>query len=196
VARAVAQLRSPVLEWLAMKPYNLTNLDFRYEAQTFQALPFPIIDCHTHIHGRRAAAIFREVAKSYGVQKVYSMTTLEELSDVRAELGDMLELIAFPIFRGSDPAFEHGAGYVERIRQYHHEGAKIVKFWAAPRGKDFAEQWNIPGALDLDTPTRRQGMEVACELGMSIMVHIADPDTWFQTMYKDSNRYGTFHLKS
>ena len=119
------------------------------------------------------------------------MTPLEELDDVRAALGDMLELITFPKFMSDNPSHDHGEGYCDRIREYHREGARIVKFWAAPRGRDFAEELGAPGYMDLDTPHRRKAMEIACELDMAIMVHVADPDTWFQTKYTDASRYGT-----
>jgi len=33
--------------------------------------------------------------------------------------------------------------------------------------------------------------ELASELGMAFMVHIADPDTWFATRYADASVYGT-----
>jgi len=174
-----------------MKDFNLLDLDYREEAAKLPKLPYSIIDLHSHIHGKAASAIYAEVATLFGVSKVFSMTPLEELDDVRASLGDRLELITFPKFRGDNPEFDHGEGYCERIREYDREGAKIAKFWAAPRGKDFAEEYGIPGYLDLDTPHRRKAMEIACELGMTIMVHVADPDTWFQAKYSDSSRYGT-----
>lgn len=174
-----------------MKSYNLTGLNFREEATKFERLPYPIIDFHAHINGKEAARIYREVAELYGVKKVFSMSPVEAADDLRESLGDMLELIAFPKFRGDDPSDDHGDGYLPRMKQYYDQGARIVKFWAAPRGKDFAEELGAPGCLDLETPARERGMALACELGMAIMVHIADPDTWFQTKYKDSDRYGT-----
>ena len=174
-----------------MKDFNLTGLDFRAEAEKLQTLDYPIVDFHSHIHGKEASKIYKEVAELYGIKKVYSMSALEDLDDLRTVLGDMLEPIAFPKFRGENPEHDHGEGYLERIKGYHSAGAKIVKFWAAPRGKDFAEELGVPGYLDLDTPYRQKGMELACVLGMSIMVHVADPNTWFQTKYADSDRYGT-----
>ncbi|MEE2972533.1 MAG: hypothetical protein VX672_05360, partial [Planctomycetota bacterium] len=40
-------------------------------------------------------------------------------------------------------------------------------------------------------PLRRAGMEVAADLGMGIMIHVADPDTWFGTKYADESIYGS-----
>ena len=54
-----------------MKEFNLTELDFRAEAAKLAPLPFPITDLHSHIHGKEASKIFREVATLFGVKKVF-----------------------------------------------------------------------------------------------------------------------------
>jgi hypothetical protein len=48
-----------------------------------------------------------------------------------------------------------------------------------------------PELLHLDSPARRKAMDLAAELGMVFMTHVADPDTWFQSRYADATRYGT-----
>ena len=57
---------------------NRLGLDYRAEASRFPVAGslegLPIIDAHTHINGRRAAAIYGEAAALYGVRLTYSMT--------------------------------------------------------------------------------------------------------------------------
>jgi len=77
-------------------------------------------------------------------------------------------------------------GWLKDIEGFAERGCKLCKFWAAPRGIDFAGD-----AMKLDSPIRRKGMELAKSLGMSFMTHVADPNTWFATTYKDSKKYGT-----
>ncbi|NJL31526.1 MAG: amidohydrolase family protein [Phycisphaerales bacterium] len=43
----------------------------------------------------------------------------------------------------------------------------------------------------MDDPTRLHAMKVARDLGYLLMFHVADPDTWFATKYRDSAKYGT-----
>ena len=119
------------------------------------------------------------------------MTMLEEVEAVRDLLDGRLEPIAVPDFRAEDRRNAHGPGYLRRIERYRELGARIVKFWSAPRIVDLAEQAGAGGFLRLDGETRREGMKLACELDMAIMVHVADPDTWFRTKYADADRYGT-----
>lgn len=170
---------------------NRTGLDFRSEARRLGPPVVPIIDAHTHINGTEAVEVFAEAMAIYGVESVWSMTTLETVDEVRDRLDGHLEPIAVPDFRASDRRHAHGEGYLDRIRGYRDVGARLAKFWTAPRIVDVGRETGDPSMFRLDGPIRRAGMELAIELGMGIMVHIADPDTWFQTRYADASIYGT-----
>ena len=172
-------------------PANRVGLDYRIEAERLGPPVVPIIDAHTHINGTEAVEVFSEAMAIYGVESVWSMTSLEIVDDVRRRLDGHLEPIAVPDFRAKDRRHAHGEGYLDRIRGYRDAGARLAKFWSAPRIIDVGREAGDPGLFRLDGPVRRAGMELAVELGMGIMVHIADPDTWFQTKYSDASIYGT-----
>lgn len=170
---------------------NLHGLDYRAEAATFARLPFPIIDAHAHVHGRRAAVILREAMDLYGVGEIWSMTNLEQIEPMRAIFGERIRFIAVPDFSSRDRRLAHGADFLRRLRGFHDAGARIVKFWSAPRGIDLGHEAGDPLLLRLDAPHRRAAMDEAASLGMTFMTHVADPDTWFATRYADASRYGT-----
>lgn len=171
---------------------NRFRLDYRAEADRLGLPPCPILDAHSHINGDRASAIYREARDRYGVTTTWSMSRIEEASVVRKNLGDTVRFIAVPNFMSDDRVRAHTDGYLEDIRRWHGEfGARIVKFWCAPRGVDYADEVGQPDMLRLDGPWRRKQMDLATDLGMMFMAHIADPDTWFQTKYKDASRYGS-----
>lgn len=170
---------------------NRPGLDYRVEARAFAPLPVPIIDVHTHISGKRAALLLREAAELYGVSSFYSMTPLEELEQIQEALGDAVRFIAISKFGGENPEFDVGVGYIERLRSYRAHGAVIAKFWAAPRIVDFGSKPFRESLLRLSAPGRLEAMRTAVELGYILMVHVGDPDTWFATKYRDSERYGT-----
>ena len=172
-------------------PANRLGLDYRREAASFGTPTVPIVDAHTHINGTEAVEVFRDAMDLYGVESVWSMTTLEMVDDVRRRLDGRMEPIAVPDFRAKDRLHAHGEGYLERIRAYRDLGARLVKFWSAPRIVDIGAESGDPAMFRLDGPMRRAGMELAVELGMGIMIHVADPDTWFQTKYADASVYGT-----
>ena len=63
-------------------------------------------------------------------------------------------------------------------------GVVMLKFWAAPRGRE--------RGLFVDAPWRIDAARRACAAGVRvIMVHVADPDRWFQTTYADVAKFGT-----
>jgi hypothetical protein len=172
-------------------PSNLLDMDYRQEARRFARLSHGIIDAHAHVNGARASVLLREAMDLYGIDRIWSMTALEQVPVVREVLGDRLQLIAVPDFASKDRRHAHGAGFLQRIEAYHALGARICKFWAAPRIVDFAIELGDPTALRLDSPERVAAMELASGLGMSFMTHVADPDTWFATRYRDAAVYGT-----
>ncbi len=173
-----------------VKPANLFNLDYRKEAEAL-ARCSPLIDVHTHIGDAESAKIYASVMKCFSVEHVFTMTQLEEVDAVRSVLGDSVHFIAFPRFRGEDPIYDHTDGYLERISRFYDKGARIVKFWAAPRGIDFGTEFGDPSVMRINAPHRIAQMELAASKGMMFMVHVSDPDTWFKTKYGDVLKYGS-----
>lgn len=176
----------------SVRPENRLRLDYRAEAKKFAALEFPIVDIHSHINGGRAAEVYGEAAQAYGIGLTYSMTSLEDVGQVKSALGDRIRFITIPDFFAADRFHALSEGYAERIRAFHDWGATIAKFWSAPRGVDFALMAKAPAdSFRLDAPHVRKNMELAIKFGMDIMVHVGDPDTWFATHYQNATRYGT-----
>jgi hypothetical protein len=171
---------------------NRLGLDYAAEAARMGPPPAAIVDVHTHVGGAQATAIYARAAALYGVRLTYSMTPLEEIDAVRDVLGDRIRFIAVPNFRDQENRRHHlGPGYAARIERYHALGARIAKFWAAPRAVDYGRALGDPDFLRLDRPDRIAAMRVASDLGMIFMAHVADPDTWFRTKYADAAVYGT-----
>src|SRR5439155_20953518 len=70
------------------------------------------------------------------------------------------------------------------VERYLELGVEIIKFWAAPRGRD--------RGLLVDTPWRIDAVRRARAAGVRIvMVHVGDPDAWFRTVYTDAAKFGT-----
>lgn len=170
---------------------NLLGLDYRAEAERLGPPVTPIIDVHTHVHGEVAPEIYDEVRRLFGVTRTYTMTTFESLPALRRVLGDSIRLIAMPRFTAPDRLHAMTRGFTEDLARWHAEGARMCKFWTAPRIIDIAASLGDPSLLRLDGAVRREQMDRAAELGMMFMAHIADPDTWFATRYKEASVYGT-----
>jgi hypothetical protein len=170
---------------------NRLGLDYRAEALRLGPPPAPITDVHTHVNGAKAAQIYREVMDLYGIERTTSQTRLSEVSAVKRVLGDRVEFIAVPNFMSKDKAHAFRDGFLEDIQTFHDEhGARMIKLWAAPRMRDFAEEVG-EDVIAVDAPWRVRAAELAESLGMMFMTHVGDPDTWFATKYADAAKYGT-----
>ncbi len=174
-----------------MKPSNRLQLDYNALASTFPRRPSPIIDVHSHIQGAQATEVYRQAAGHYGVGLTYSMTPLEGIPTVRKILGERVSFIAVPDFSNKDRLSAIGKEYTVRLREFHMHGSRIAKFWSAPRIYEAAPEPFASSPCRLNSPVRVEAMKAAQDLGMIFMAHVADPDTWFQTKYRDSARYGT-----
>ena len=170
---------------------NRLNLNYAEEARSFRKLPAGITDVHVHLNGERAIEIYKAAAEAYGIGFVHVMTQPEYEDQVRRILNDRARFIAVPDFHSTNPLFAHGKGFVERIKRAHLSGTRIAKFWSAPRITDCGSEPYRLSPFRLNSPSRLEAIKVAADLGMLLMVHVGDPDTWFKTKYADSNKYGT-----
>jgi hypothetical protein len=173
---------------------NRLGLDYRREAARLGPPPggAPMIDVHCHVAGAQASPIFAEAARLYGVNRVYSQTALGGARVVKDLLGDFVRFVAVPNFRSPDRAHAWRQGFLDDIRAFHGEfGSRIVKLWNAPRLREFFPDNTGADLIEFDSPWRVKAAELAQELGMIIMVHVADPDTWFKTKYADAAKYKT-----
>jgi hypothetical protein len=174
-----------------MKPSNRINLNYEQEAATFTSVAGGIIDIHSHIQGATASRIYAKAAAHYGVSLTYSMTPLHEIEPVKRILGERVRFIAIPTFGAKDPIASFGRDFIRDLPTFKSHGATIAKFWNAPRIYEAADEPFATNPFRLNTPLRLEAMKAAADLGMVFMVHVADPDTWFTTKYRDSAKYGT-----
>ena len=172
---------------------NRLGLDYVAEAERLGRAVRPIVDGHLHVNGERASRVFKRVMDLYGISRIWSQTQLASASVVREVMGDRVSFIAIPEYMAADRKHAMEEGFLENLDVWANEyGARCVKLWHAPRFKDLIEE--AGGDWDehrMGGKWRMKVAERACELGMMLMTHIADPVTWFQTAYKDSSRYGT-----
>ncbi|HZU35304.1 MAG TPA: amidohydrolase family protein [Gemmataceae bacterium] len=177
--------------------YNVTGIDysdrrhFRYSG--------PLIDIHAHVFQTRPgdpkdgpplgqgpgatldqAALMLETAEDFGVVRVYSMCPADDIEPLRERFGDRLGFNG-PISKKLDEPDDVAYRLLDRYLEL---GVEIIKFWAAPRGRD--------RGLLVDTPWRIECARRARAAGLRrIMVHVADPDVWFKRQYADVAKYGT-----
>jgi hypothetical protein len=178
--------------------HNVTGIDFADRRHLPYAGP-PLIDVHCHITLTRPPAspdgpprtdgegsleqaeLMLRVGAGFGVGLFYTMCPAEDIPPLRQRFGSRLR------FNGSiarTKIDEPDEAVFRRLEQFLAEGVTLLKFWGAPRGR--------ARGLFLDAPWRIEAARRARAAGVrTVMVHVADPDTWFQTVYADASQFGT-----
>jgi hypothetical protein len=174
--------------------HELSRLNERLTSRAPRAMP--IIDIHNHINGLQAAAIYARVMQAASIAHAFTMVRIDDAAPIRAVLrsafagADRLHFIAFPNFRHENRLWAFTEGFLHDIARFHSElGSRFIKLWNAPRLYEVFPRESWASVIPFDSPWRVKQVELAQSLGMGIMVHVADPDTWFATKYSDAAKY-------
>jgi predicted TIM-barrel fold metal-dependent hydrolase len=126
------------------------------------------------------AEIMLEVAREFGVGRIMSICAPDDIPPLRERFGDRVGFsgsISKKLEEPEDAAYRLLDRYLEL-------GIAVIKLWSAPRGRE--------RGLFVDAPWRIEAVRRARNAGIRIfMVHVADPDVWFRTVYADSAKFGT-----
>lgn len=165
-------------------PANRLGLDYR-EAPP-RKLDAPIIDVHTHVYDVGSTAAFFEAASLYGVEKIVSMSPLDEVDRLREQYPDRLDFIGIPNWREMDRSPRFQKQWLADLAAFREKGARRMKFWMAPpmRGKY---------GLTLQDPFLEPLIREGLKLDFDFMVHVGDPSAWFEKdgRYADARVFGT-----
>jgi predicted TIM-barrel fold metal-dependent hydrolase len=179
--------------------HNVTGLDFAERGHLRYAGP-PLIDIHSHVMltqpsdqpnqppgplGPEAsiaqAETMLKVAQEFNVGRIYTMCPVDHIAPLRARFGERLRFNGSIAKKKIDSPDEDAYRLLDKFLE---AGVEIIKFWAAPRGRE--------RGLIVDAPWRVEAARRARAAGIRIvMVHVGDPDTWFRTVYADASKFGT-----
>jgi predicted TIM-barrel fold metal-dependent hydrolase len=185
-------------EKVTIPEYNVTGHDYN-RREHFHYVGPGIIDIHAHVtmtspedksagpaggYGEAgssdAAAMMLETAAEFGIEHTLSMCPPQDIAPLRARLGDRLWFNGSISKKPEDP---DEAAY-RTLDQFLAAGIKVVKLWAAPRGRE--------RGLLIDTPWRIEALKRARSAGIrTVMVHVGDPDAWWRHTYTDVAKFGT-----
>ncbi len=148
-----------------------------------------IVDAHTHMTEPRANHELIDAALRYGITRLVAIVPLGPGLELARRFPE-IAIAARPLGREADatePVEERALPIEERalrmIHRAHALGIRIIKFWFAPRIRD---------RLDflLDAPRLDRVFDAIAAHGMGVLVHVSDPDRWFEQKY-DPSKYGT-----
>jgi predicted TIM-barrel fold metal-dependent hydrolase len=178
--------------------FNVTGID--YADRRHLRYQGPIIDFHAHVMVTRPgdpvsgpptgtgpgasiaqAEVMLEVGAEFGIQQTLTMCPADDIAPLRERFGDQLAFNAMINKKTADESDDDAMRALERFLE---QSIKAVKLWSAPRGRE--------RGLFVDAPWRIEAVKRARSAGVRlVMVHVADPDVWFRTIYADAAKFGT-----
>jgi predicted TIM-barrel fold metal-dependent hydrolase len=182
----------------AAPEHNVTGVDFS-DRNHFRYTG-PLLDVHAHVMITRSgdpkngpptgkgpgaslaqAETMLAVAEEFGITRTWSMCYADDIAPLRERFGDRLAFNGSIAKKSLDEPDEEAYRLLDRFLGL---GVEIIKFWSAPRGRE--------RGLLVDAPWRREAARRARAAGVRVvMVHVADPDAWFRTVYADASKFGS-----
>jgi len=179
MARKPQKVASPRGEGMSS---NRTGIDFQTPPP--RRIRGPIIDAHTHVGNPQMAKLFVEVARTYNIDKVVAISTVEDAEALRKRFGSFFEFFYRPPFDGKDKPRTFKKMTLERIDEAVEKDFKALKFWFKP-------QFNYDQKMYFDDRRMYPIFERAGEHGIPCLTHIADPDVWFERVYTSRRKFLT-----
>ena len=144
----------------------------------------PIIDIHTHTRVLDGFDEYIESMDLFCIAKAVVIATMDIAWELkRAHPYRIDTALMMPYHLLQDPGLLEKEG-PETVEKALDNGCRIMKFWFAPRSRD---RWEIL----FDDQRFIPMMEMMEKNNMSAIIHVSDPDIWFETRYADSLFYGT-----
>lgn len=143
----------------------------------------PIVDIHTHASELDTAAPLFEAARLYGIDRVAAIARVETGLQLQKTYPEVA-LIAWLEWKHINDPKRFAAVNKQVVQDTAAAGGSMIKLWFAPRFFDRHDVRMDDARLDpvFEEISRQQ---------LGVLVHIADPDLWFERVYTDTARYGT-----
>lgn len=148
----------------------------------------PIFDAHTHIGELDATEKMLEIEDQFGVAAqigiVHSKDGFEAAKEKYPERFVFAKYLPL-----RDIAQYNVDPVIDEISKTKEEGYSLAKSWFGPRWKDYIE--DVPTGFRIDSPELEPIFQALEDNDLPLLIHVADPDTYFELHYQDASKYGT-----
>ena len=148
----------------------------------------PIFDAHTHIGELDTLERMLEIEAEFGVTAQIGIVHSEE--GFQAAKEKYPERFVFAKYLSlRDIAQYNVEPVIDEISKTKDEGYSLAKSWFGPRWRDYIE--DVPVNFRIDSPKLDPVFQALEDNELPLLIHIADPDTYFELHYQDASKYGT-----
>ena len=147
----------------------------------------PIFDAHTHIGAIEDISKMITIEDDYGVSAQIGIVHNEEGFQAAKELYPDRFVFAKYLSLSDIARYnvEPVLGEVSRLRD---QGYSLAKTWFGPRWRDYRD---VPKDFRINHPRLEPIFQALEDRGIPLIIHMGDPDTYYATQYRDTERYGT-----
>jgi hypothetical protein len=148
----------------------------------------PIFDAHTHIGEIDTTEKMLKIEDEFGVTVQLGIVHSKEgFEAAREHYPKRFVFAKYLSLR--DIAHYNVEPVIEDIACTKEEGYSLAKTWFGPRWRDFIE--DVPAGFRIDSPKLEPVFQALEDNDLPIIIHVADPDTYFKLHYQDTAKYGT-----
>jgi hypothetical protein len=148
----------------------------------------PIFDAHTHIGEPDKIDRMLKIEDEFGVAVQIGIVHTEE-GFLHAKENHSDRFVFAKYLSLTDIAHYNVDSVIEDIARTKDEGYSLAKTWFGPRWRDYIE--DVPADFRIDSPKLAPIFQALEDNDLPFLLHIADPDTYFQLHYQDASKYGT-----
>jgi predicted TIM-barrel fold metal-dependent hydrolase len=147
----------------------------------------PIFDAHTHIGSIENTSKMISIEDEYGVTRQVGIVHDEEgFQQAKKQYPGRFVYAKYLSLR--DIAQYNVEPVLDEISKLLDQGYSIAKSWFGPRWRDFIE--NVPRDFRINHPKLDPIYEALEENDIPLIIHVSDPDTYYTSQYRDSEKYG------
>ena len=148
----------------------------------------PIFDAHTHIGELDTLDKMLEIEAEFGV--IAQIGIVHSKEGFLAAKKEHPERFIFAKYLSlSDIAHYNVDPVIDEISRTKEEGYSLTKTWFGPRWLDYIK--DVPKDFRIDDPRLEPVFQALEDNELPLLIHVADPDTYFDLHYQDASKYGT-----
>jgi predicted TIM-barrel fold metal-dependent hydrolase len=153
----------------------------------------PFFDAHTHIDKIKNISNMIDFEDDFGVSKQIGIVHNEEGFKAARKLYNQRFIFA-KYLSLRDIAHYKVESVIDEISKLLDQGYSIAKLWFGPRWRDY---YDVPKDFQINNNKLEPIFQILEDLGIPLIIHVGDPDTYYESRYEDSNKYGRKdeHLK-
>lgn len=147
----------------------------------------PIFDAHTHIWQPEDVQKLVEIEEEFGIAAQVGIVHDPGFKEVGEKYPGRFVFAKYLSMQ--DIAASNTRAVLDDISKIRDEGYSLAKMWFGPRWIDYVK--DVPPDFRIDDARLGPIFSALEDSRLPLLLHVADPDTYFMNQYKDSEKYGT-----